>query len=422
MTAALPTITRTWKQLLVSTVPGARITYVSVLDAMQQTLYGLKNFLVSGSGATTKYGVVWSASGGTGPANSADATDRWTSASTITPRSATAGASQAWIVLLAGNARAAWVANNLYTAGDYVTNGGNVYICRGGVVSGTPQLTGTSASSGGPTGTTADITDNVAHWQFLQAGTGATQILIAFQGASDDIARISFSPGALFTLAGTTNQQPTATDEQVIVSGTTIVATTTSGDRILHVWASDDAHAFRCVVLRSGAFTGPAFGVEDFQRGVTSFPVLGNGYVAAMPTAVWGFSFNATPMSTLIGSYSNTAGSNCGGLTRSLVSGSSFSNTCNVGIEATGAGGSFQSALAYYSFAPELQASLFSPYPMSLHSNLAGARGRLGNLIDWWALAPSGYAVGDGFGSSYQFWQVQGALWPNPSNTAPTIA
>lgn len=54
----------------------------------------------------------------------------------------------------------AWLALTAYVAGVYVTNGGNTYRCT---------TSGTSAASGGPTGTstTADLTDGSAHWIFV---------------------------------------------------------------------------------------------------------------------------------------------------------------------------------------------------------------------------------------------------------------
>lgn len=95
---AIPAYVKTWTQKLTTGVPGARIPYVSLIDLAQNYAYGVKAFLVAGGCS-----VVWSASGGTGPANSADHTDRITSAATWTPRATVAGASQAWVVLLDGN-------------------------------------------------------------------------------------------------------------------------------------------------------------------------------------------------------------------------------------------------------------------------------------------------------------------------------
>lgn len=61
----------------------------------------------------------------------------------------------------------AWVGSTVYAAGDRHTNGGNVYLC---------VIPGTSAASGGPSGTTVDITDGSAHWRFLGAGAGYVDV------------------------------------------------------------------------------------------------------------------------------------------------------------------------------------------------------------------------------------------------------
>jgi uncharacterized phage protein gp47/JayE len=60
-------------------------------------------------------------------------------------------------------AAAAWASSTAYVLGDRRTHDGNVY-----------QVTtaGTSASSGGPTGTDAAIADNTVVWRYLGEGTG----------------------------------------------------------------------------------------------------------------------------------------------------------------------------------------------------------------------------------------------------------
>jgi hypothetical protein len=69
---------------------------------------------------------------------------------------------------------AAWVLSTPYTVGMRVFNDtAKVYECI---------TVGTSASSGGPTGTTADITDGSAHWKYIgpcTASSGASAILVA---------------------------------------------------------------------------------------------------------------------------------------------------------------------------------------------------------------------------------------------------
>jgi hypothetical protein len=61
----------------------------------------------------------------------------------------------------------AWAGSTAYTVGQRVVNDtGKLYECI---------TAGTSAASGGPTGTSQDITDGTAHWKYVQAqATGAT--------------------------------------------------------------------------------------------------------------------------------------------------------------------------------------------------------------------------------------------------------
>lgn len=61
-----------------------------------------------------------------------------------------------------GLASMPWQASFNVVAGEYMSNGGNLYRCT------TPGLT---AASGGPSGTGATITDGTAVWAWQQAGT-----------------------------------------------------------------------------------------------------------------------------------------------------------------------------------------------------------------------------------------------------------
>lgn len=60
-----------------------------------------------------------------------------------------------------------WVGSTAYAVGDVVTNSGNVYIC---------STAGTSAASGGPSGTGVGETDGTAAWDFLGSGTAVTTV------------------------------------------------------------------------------------------------------------------------------------------------------------------------------------------------------------------------------------------------------
>jgi len=87
---------------------------------------------------------------------------------------------------------------------------------------------------------------------FVLTNTDGVQLLFAFQGASDDVMRISYSPGGLFTLATPSTNQPTATDEVVMSSVTTVVNNTTNADRVMSVFCAVDSTAWRVAVFRQG--------------------------------------------------------------------------------------------------------------------------------------------------------------------------
>lgn len=246
-------------------------------------------------------------------------------------------------------------------------------------------------------------------WVILVGGQGE-QILMSFQGATDDVMRVAVSPGGLYVLAGNTANQPTAVDEQLVIGGgnTSIVNPATTADRILHVWARDDAKGFRVALYRTAALAGPVWFVEEFIPGCTP--------PAAVTPAVCGGGFLAS--STTAGGLSSTGTVNEAAVSiRTTVASAPFNAVCFIGCE--GFGGS--NAPASYTSPPEAQGSGFTPYPLSLHSITTGTKGRWGNLIDMWIVSPAGMLPGDGFGASYQFHQVNALLWPNPANTPPTI-
>ena len=71
-----------------------------------------------------------------------------------------------------------WVASTAYVVGDLVQNGGNVYVC---------DTAGTSASSGGPSGTGANITDGSTRWDYEQAvSTIETKLKLYLNHYADD--------------------------------------------------------------------------------------------------------------------------------------------------------------------------------------------------------------------------------------------
>lgn len=83
------------------------------------------------------------------------------------------------------NYGAAWAASTAYALGALVTNGGNLYKVT---------TAGTSAGSGGPTGTGATIADNTVVWAYVSAAGSVTNVqvrnagVIIFEAKPSDLA------------------------------------------------------------------------------------------------------------------------------------------------------------------------------------------------------------------------------------------
>lgn len=68
---------------------------------------------------------------------------------------------------LTATAAPAWAGSTAYALGDFVTNGANQYKCT---------TAGTSAASGGPTGTGSGITDGTAAWEYCCVANADIQV------------------------------------------------------------------------------------------------------------------------------------------------------------------------------------------------------------------------------------------------------
>jgi hypothetical protein len=260
-----------------------------------------------------------------------------------------------------------------------------------------------TAANAGTRGTVAAAPQS---WVVLRDGNGV-DILFTYQGAGasptgDDICRISFSPGNLFTSAATPTHQPTATDEQVMTTATTIITTNTD-DRIWHGWVADNAKAFRVMLIRASVVIG-VWGVENITSAVVAPSVFN-------PNAV-GFAYDRTG---LINIFTSFAASTRGGVARVNVA----SLPVNVQV-----GGGLETALGatslVTSFTPhvELQGGTKYPvWPIGWWTLTAVGRGKLGMRIDWW-----GGGADDG--NTYNnraFINIAGTLWPWDGVTVPVI-
>ncbi len=108
---------------------------------------------------------------------------------------------------------AAWQASHAYTSGTYVSNGGQVYKCT---------TSGTSASSGGPSGTGSSISDNTAVWAW-QAPT-----LKIFSGSEPANVGASDPTGLLVTI-NLPSTSLTASGGATAIAGTWSASASASG-------------------------------------------------------------------------------------------------------------------------------------------------------------------------------------------------
>lgn len=244
---------------------------------------------------------------------------------------------------------------------------------------------------------------------------GVVQILFTYQGASDDVARISFSPGALFVVAGTATNQPTATDEQVFCNTTTLIGATASGNRVYHVWCDSTHRLWRLAVMSGGVVVGKLVGTElvDANQLVNSGPTP-----ASAPIPVWGFAqlSSQLTMATLNSGFS--ANSN-GGLAQFTVSGSAAN--ISLGGVALWVSGSGVNLLGLNL---ELNGSVPAIRAIGLASLTTSFRGNVGNRFDWYFsdnFQPNGtltaardwVMLNVATGST-----VGGAMWPWDGTTA----
>jgi hypothetical protein len=118
----------------------------------------------------------------------------------------------------------AWASGTAYKIGEVVTNDtGKMYRCI---------TAGTSAGSGGPTGTLADITDNSAHWAYVAGfwngvviGNPDTTLLIPIYWGTDIGITTSKASSAIMPLGERQLPGPAVPTGIYLVAGSSATAT-----------------------------------------------------------------------------------------------------------------------------------------------------------------------------------------------------
>lgn len=231
----------------------------------------------------------------------------------------------------------------------------------------------------------------------LQSADGV-QLLMTFQGASDDVVRLSYSPGGLFTLAGTTTHQPTAADETLWVTATSVVNGTTSADRVMTIWCSDDGRNWCNALYRQGTLQ-TIIGLERVDS-VCSPGVFDQPYIAMKYSHADRITSdsNGGPCQAHSLNFTTTgAASWRGALTRVFTQGAARIQTCGGGVLliTQAPGGNMQMGDSFLSNTPALQAGTMPLLPLFLcnERNVAGQSGVVGTPQDWWVGYASSTAI-----------------------------
>lgn len=264
----------------------------------------------------------------------------------------------------------------LDTLGNYVVGNTNQMIAKGFTCVGSSN--GVTAAMDGVNRCTlaagfavrATIAGAAQSWIVVSDGT--VQIKFTYKGASDDIATVAFSPGSLYVVAGTATFEPTATDERLIITTTSIIGSTASGNRVFHVWIDSTHRLWRTAIMSAGTLCGPLLWCELFDV-IAISPVV-------IPIPVWGGAQDKANLQSIGSLCSAFQANSCGGVGKVTLSGTptlvsyggtyeTFNNNAanDDGVNAAAQGG----------------VPILRPIGLAF-STIGGIVGKAGNRIDWY--------------------------------------
>jgi hypothetical protein len=308
------------------------------------------------------------------------------------------------------------MANFLFGIATYLVSKG--WVVKGSCNGTTGAMDGVNRWTSASTVTTRGAsTTNANSWIVLTDASGY-DTLLSYVGSTDDVARLSVSFTGDFIAAGTPNQTPTSTtNEQVVLSGQSLINSTTSQDRLWTCWTSSDSKSFRIAIARAGVWTGCFWGVEEFT------PNTFHASVTSMSTSfAWAFQTSGAVFMSATNCTAYQQNSR-GGYARAVVS--STIRLCTLAFTTECIGGNIVNAVSQLGqdFAPELQGGTdYQLKRVGLYSTLTSARGKVGNVLDWWIgrTLSAGAVDGDTYGS-LQFINVNETVWVWDGTTTPIM-
>lgn len=269
----------------------------------------------------------------------------------------------------------------LGTMGAYVTGNTNQMIAAGmtcvgssnGVTAAMDAVNRCTTAAGfavrGANATTAQS------WIVVSNGVG--QLKFAYTGASDDIAVVAFSPGGLYAVAGTPTFAPTATDEIIIASTTSLIGSTASGNRVFHVWCDSTHRMWRSVIFRAGLPAGPALFAELYlPDGLFTTPST----IVTAPDPTWSGAVGTnswSSLTTLAGAFTQNS---TGGQGRVVISGTPTNVQLGGTYEIINASATNDDGV---NSAAQGGVPIIRPLGIAF-SNVVAGLGKAGTRIDWY--------------------------------------
>jgi hypothetical protein len=340
------------------------------------------------------------------------------------------GAAQSdYNVTAAINVYSPWVALTAYTLGALVTNSSNTYICR---------TAGTTAGSGGPTGTGTAISDGSCTWDYVDTSANASKYFsytVANTPTTPATGTIVYAKSGLQwtrPLSGGTNaqsyQSQDATLGPCLYLQVVDNAAQSGGAKELNVWAAEVLTADQTANNGGGANSGRFPTIAQFSTGL-AWLKSSTADTTQRPWNLWGdartffFRFYAqgtgTPSATQSGGFGHFVSEKSGDAFNTFIlGGTAFNSASNNGMSQSNMSGSVSSAStgfyiarSYSQLGSAVQGGMVAPVftsvtfpnpenngvycsPVFVGENAANVRGRLPGLYYSWH-APTTLTDGD---------------------------
>jgi hypothetical protein len=290
-------------------------------------------------------------------------------------------------------------------ANELITTRG--FTCKGSSDGTTAAMDGTFRwSSGNNAKTRFNGAAGAQSWVVITLAGSRGDVVFSYNGATDDVYNIWWSPSGVATVAGTATFEPTATDQVLLnkyytTTFGTVVGTATSGDRLVSIWSRPDKAGFRVAIASAGAwislFGFDVFTPDTYGAGITLLDVTGF-YI----NGAWNATLNGATAPNIV----NGSGLANSGTTaqkrfmgrRTDGGGTTLEYAHKMKVVGQQTGGSAISAVIDSLTAPLQGGSTWPMKRYGLYSVTTSHQGDVGTLTDWY-ISRTAAADGDTAGS-----------------------